>query len=113
MKLDTGAEANILPISTYSKFPFKPPLHPTNTKLTVYGGTSLYPIGICSLDCNAKGLQHNVEFFVLDVDSQPILGLKDCEQMGLIKRIDLIVTGQLTKHIINQHTEMLSQVLFL
>ena len=69
LKLDTGAEVNILPISTYNKFPFKPPLHPTNTKLTAYGGTSLSPIGVCSLDCNVKGLQHNVEFFVLDVDS--------------------------------------------
>ena len=97
LKLDTGAEANILPISTYNKFPFKPPLHPTNTKLTAYGGASLSPIGVCSLDCNVKGLQRNVKFFVLDVDSQPILGLKDCEQMGLIKRIDLIITGQLTK----------------
>ena len=72
-------------------------MHPTNTKLTAYGGASLSPIGACS---NVKGLQHNVEFFVLDVDSQPILGLKDCEQMGLIKRIDLIITGQLTKQYI-------------
>lgn len=39
-----------------------------------------------------------MEFFVLDVDSQPILGLQDCEQMGIIKQIDLVVTGQLTKH---------------
>ena len=38
-----------------------------------------------------------MEFFVLAVDSQPILDLKDCEQMGLIKRIDVVVTGQLTK----------------
>ena len=100
LKLDTGAEANILPISTYNKFPLKPPLHPTNTKLTAYGGTSLSPIGVCSLDCNVKGSQHNVDFFVLDVDSQPLLGLKDCEQMGLIKRIDTVVTGKLTKQYI-------------
>ena len=35
---------------------------------------------------------------MLNVDSQPILGLKDCEQMRLIKRIDSVITGQLTKH---------------
>ena len=68
LKLDTGAEANILPIATYNNF-----------SITV------------------KGLKHIVEFFVLNVDSQPILGLKDCEQMSLIKRIDAVVTGQLTK----------------
>ena len=52
------------------------------------------------LNCTVKGLNHIVECFVLDVDSQPILGLKDCEQMSLIKRIDSVVTGQLTKQYI-------------
>ena len=75
-------------------------MHPTNTKLTAYGGTSLSPIGVCSLDGNVKGSKHNVEFFVLDVDSQPHLGLKDCGQIGLIKRIGVVVTGQLTKQYI-------------
>ena len=97
LKLDTGAEANILPTATYNKFIIKPPLQPTNVKLTAYGGTSLSPIGVCKLNCNVKGSQRPVEFFVLNVDSQPILGLKDCEQMGLIRRIDSVVTGQLTK----------------
>ena len=41
-----------------------------------------------------------MEIFVRDVDSQPILGLKDCEQMRFIKRIDLVITGQLTKQYI-------------
>ena len=100
LKLDTGVEANILPISTCNKFPLKPNLHPTNTKLTLYGGTSLSPFSVCTLDCNVKGSQHSVEFFALDVDSQPILGLKDCEQMGLINRIDLVGTGHLTKQYI-------------
>ena len=99
LKLDTGAEANILlPIATYNKLSLKPPLKPTDVKLTAYGGTSLSTLGTCQLDCNVKGLDHILQFFVLDVDSQPILGLKDCEEMGLIKQIDSIVTGQLTKH---------------
>ena len=76
----------------------KPPLKPTDVKLTAYGGTFLSTSGTCQLDCNVKGLDHTLQYFVLDVDSQPILGLKDCEEMGLIKQIDSIVTGQLTKH---------------
>ena len=40
---------------------------------------------------------HKVKFYVVNVDSQPILGLRDCEKLGLIKRMDVIHTGQLTK----------------
>ena len=98
VKLDTGAEDNILPLTTYNKLTIKPSLQPTDVKLTAYGGTSLSPIGTCQLNCNVKGSDHIVQFFVLNVDSQPILGLKDCEQMRLIKRIDSVITGQLTKH---------------
>ena len=45
LKLDTGAEAKILPIATYNKLSLKPPLKPTDVKLTAYGGTSLSPLG--------------------------------------------------------------------
>ena len=44
LKLDTGAGANILPIATYNKLSLKPPLKPTDVKLTAYGGTSLSPL---------------------------------------------------------------------
>ena len=44
LKLDTGAEANILPIATYNKLSLKPSLKPTDEKLT---GTSLSPLGTC------------------------------------------------------------------
>ena len=62
LKLDTGAEANILPIATYDNFLIKPPLQPTNVKLTAYGETSLSPIGIYNFNCIVKGLKHIVEF---------------------------------------------------
>ena len=57
LKLDTGAEANILLlIATYNNFSIKPPLQPTNIKLTAHDGTSLSLIGICKLNCTVKGL---------------------------------------------------------
>ena len=37
LKLATGVEANILPIATYNKLSLKPPLKPTDEKLTAYG----------------------------------------------------------------------------
>ena len=57
LKLDIEAEANILSIATYNKLSSKPPIQPTDVKLTAYGRTSLSPIGVCKLKCNVKA--HN------------------------------------------------------
>ena len=47
--------------------------------------------------CAACNKLNRVKFYVVDVDSQPILGLQDCDRFGLIKRMNVINTGQLTK----------------
>ena len=103
-KLDTGAEASVLPISAYNQLPVKPQLKSTNINLSAYGGSTITPIGTCLLQCQGKDQHHNVKFYVVTVDSQPILGLRDCEKLGLIKKLDVIETGQLTKsHIKEQY----------
>ena len=66
-------------------------------KLTVYGGSSINPIGTCILQCSIKDKSQSVKFYVVTVDSQSILGLKDCERLGLVKRVNTVETGQLTK----------------
>ena len=48
-KLDTGAEASILPISAYNKLLIKPSLKPTDIKLSAYGGSSITRRDLCSL----------------------------------------------------------------
>ena len=96
-KLDTGAEANVLLVSAYNKLLNRPPLMPTDIKLTAYGGSSINPIGTCILQCSSKETSQSVKFYVVTVDSQPILGLKDCERLGLVKRVNTVETGQLTK----------------
>lgn len=95
-KLDTGAEASVLPISAYNKLLIKQSLKPTDIKLSAYGGSSINPIGTCLLQCSNKGKPHKVKFYVVTVDSQPILGLRDCEKIGLVKRVNTIETSQLT-----------------
>ena len=61
-KLDTGAEANVLPVSDYNKLLNRPPLKLTDIKLTAYGGYSINPIGTCILQCSSKDKSHNVKF---------------------------------------------------
>ena len=101
-KLDTGAEASVLPTTAFNKLYVRPPLQPTNITLTAYGGSTINPIGTCELQCDGKENPHKVKFYVVDVNSQPILGLRDCEKLGLIKRMDIIHTGQLTKESIKE-----------
>ena len=96
-KLDTGAEASVLPTTAFNKLDVRPPLQPTSMRLTAYGGSPISPVGTCELQCDTKDSQHKVKFYVVNVDSQPILGLRDCQKLGLIKRMDVISTGQLTK----------------
>ena len=70
---------------------------PTDIKLTAYGGSLINPIGTCILQCSSKDKSRSVIFYVVTVDCQPILGLKDCERLGLVKRVNTVETGQLTK----------------
>ena len=65
--------------------------------MTAYGGSLINPISICDLQCDINNENHKVKFYVVYVESQPILGLQDCERLSLIKRMDVIHTGQLTK----------------
>jgi predicted aspartyl protease len=39
-KMDTGAQANVLPLSTYNQLNIKPILEETNVKLSAYNATS-------------------------------------------------------------------------
>ena len=76
-KLDTGAEASVLPLKVYNRLTDKPILQNTTTKLSAYGGSVLRPVGTCVLECKGKLATSAVRFFVVSKEVQPILGLKD------------------------------------
>ena len=56
--------------------------------------------GICSLKCTTKHNNHNVQFYIVSTDSGPILGLTDCEKLGLVKRVNTIEVDELTKEVL-------------
>jgi len=88
-KLNTRAEVSVLPAKVYGNLQPKPPLQPTNMKLTAYGDTSIQPKGTCHLTCTAPDSINplSVEFYVTPVNVQTILGLTDCIALGLIKHV--------------------------
>ena len=55
-KLDTGAEANVLPLGVYSKLRNKSPLLETSVVLSSYGDFKVKPKGTLNLNCEARGM---------------------------------------------------------
>jgi len=107
-KLDTGAEVSVLPLHTYNKLDSKPTLKSTSMNLTAYGGSSIKLGGTCKLTCSnqAKSNTCEVKFYVTPVDTHPILGLTDCIQLGLIKKVCEIQQEGLTKDILKHKHPM-------
>ena len=53
-KLDTGAEASVIPTQVFNQLLNTPQLKSTKMKLTAYGGGTIRPVGICNLKCTTK-----------------------------------------------------------
>ena len=93
-KIDTGAQANVLPLRVYRRMfpdqltaeglPRKDQLKPSTTKLVSYGGTQLRQYGVCTLKCTFDDMTLSTDFFVTDADGPTILGLPSLEKFGII-----------------------------
>ncbi len=62
-------------------------LKPTNVRLSTYTGDKIPVKGKCNWTVKYKKKSYFLEFIVVKSDAKPILGIKACEQMGLIKRV--------------------------
>lgn len=100
LKLDSGAEANVLTKKDYdSVIPKRlrqSKLIPTKAKLTAYGGHDIPILGKCFLKCRHKGKCHVIEFHIVN-GSKSILGCRDCKNMNLVQFNNL-------DHLENQQT---------
>ncbi|GFT64889.1 transposon Tf2-9 polyprotein [Nephila pilipes] len=90
-KLDTDAEVNILHLYILNMFKVKPKLSETNFSLTTYGNFKLKPDDSVLINCSTNKLKNvPLLFYVVNVKSKPLLGLKCCKELKLIERIDVI-----------------------
>ena len=96
-KLDTGAEANVLPLKTFKSMKRKVrcerrehlQLQPTKTVLVAYGGMRLRPEGLLTLTCSTPKAHASLPSYISRHSSTPILGGDACEDLHLIKRLDI------------------------
>ena len=87
-KLDTGAKCNVLSKSVITNLDSSIQLKRTNTRLVSYTGNVLGVEGTIILPVHYKSKQYSLEFYVVNKPVQAILGLRACEEMKLIQRIE-------------------------
>ena len=91
MKLDTGAQCNVLPYSLYCKLT-REKLRKSNTRLVSYTGHKIPEMGKATLPVNLKGKFHPVEFHVIEHPATPVIGLQTCNDLNLVKRVSAVDT---------------------
>ena len=89
-KLDTGAEANILPFDLYKQV-CSSLLRPTSTVLCGFGNAVIKPLGTIGVAvCDREGREFPLLFYVTDIIDLPILGEHACDLLNLVKKVDII-----------------------
>ena len=99
LKLDTGAEANVLTKKDFDKAVPKKQraskMRETKAKLTAYGGHDIPTLGKCFLTCHFKGERHVIEFQVVE-GPKSVLGCRDCKKMNIVtfNNLDSLETSE-------------------
>ena len=84
-KVDKGADADVLPLSQARSL--SAPIISSEARLRSYSG-DLLPSGGKTTLCLDKNSATKLEFELVDAQVVPILGLKACVELGIVKRID-------------------------
>uniref|UniRef100_A0A3P9K9H2 Gypsy retrotransposon integrase-like protein 1 n=1 Tax=Oryzias latipes TaxID=8090 RepID=A0A3P9K9H2_ORYLA len=90
-KVDTGAQANTIPANLFQTLFHNVMLRPANHRLTDYGGHSLNVDGTCKLRCKHKDQSLMLDFHVVDTNSPPVLAMKACRDLNLIKIVMTVI----------------------
>ena len=95
LKVDTGAEANLMPLKNYralfpenlndALMPKKRFVEKSMAVLEAYGGTVIRHIGTVNLLCEYAGRKFMCPFFLSDVDGPILLGCPTAEELGIVK----------------------------
>ncbi|XP_029653414.1 uncharacterized protein K02A2.6-like [Octopus sinensis] len=94
IKIDTGAQSNILPVNLYKKmFPehitkedkvTQGILTPSDVILTAYGGTRIPQLGKTTITGTHKGKIIKCSFYVTRTEGPAILGLNTCKKLNIV-----------------------------
>ncbi|VDI69620.1 Hypothetical predicted protein [Mytilus galloprovincialis] len=86
-KLDTGAQANVIPYKVLKLVKGDTKIIPSKTRLVTYSGEKMDVLGKCYINVSHKDKIERMEFAVVNFNAQCILGLSACEKLNLINRV--------------------------
>ena len=90
-KLDSGADANVLPLETYERLGSGSPLMETTTVLTAFGNAKIRPDGEVKLPVVNPHTSETrmLDFYVTRSSDIAILGCKACIELDLVRRVSV------------------------
>lgn len=91
IKIDTGAEENILPFKDFKKLNLSDDIvKPCRYVLESYSGDSLKTFGEIIVPCKFGNKIIQTKFIIVHTDKIPLMGLHTAEEFGLVNRQQLI-----------------------
>ncbi|XP_070397377.1 uncharacterized protein [Dermacentor albipictus] len=93
LKVDTGAQANLLPRSLFKRLRTRQQPYPTRSILRHYGGGEIPHSGKVRLAVQLGERRVLLEFFIVK-KKQAILGLGASEQLGLVNRVNSVDSSE-------------------
>ena len=108
-KLDTGAETNVISLENFEQISTGP-MAATNVKLSTYGNTVIKPLGKATLNCQSNSSECNLDFYVVDLKSTPILGLSACKKLNLLQRVNEIQADTTLESLLNNNSDIFNGI---
>jgi hypothetical protein len=99
IKLDTGADTNLIPLKIFQKISHPQKLVKTRINLEAYGGYKLKVVGKAELECKIHNKESRQTFIVVNENGETIMGKDACESLKLIQKIGRVEeskTGRMT-----------------
>ena len=86
-QLDTGSTCNVISYTDLVQLlqDGNPPLNVTKSKLELFDGTFMQPVGVTTLTVVRRGKQYDPQFQVVGSPNKPLLSAEKCAQLGLLK----------------------------
>ena len=88
LKLDTGADTNIISEETLKKLVPRPALKKSPITMRAYNSKLIPSLGVCQVTLKHKDRDMSAVFEVVPSNRQALLGSAGCERMGLVQRVD-------------------------
>ena len=107
-KIDTGARANVIPMSMFKRLRKPARLLPSKYKLTAYNKTDISIAGQCILRIKHRNGSTPAMFFVTKEEASPILSLKTSCDLDLIKRIETLNTE--SSDLLNEYNDCFGEL---